>query len=98
MWPPAGHLPSLSLFPGVDRYNSTDTTRLSHGPTGPAKAGSPGRRGQSIRVPAHLNPTLVSGLLGGKPYAQSATTISHHPCTRRQSREGSLSPFHRWGN
>lgn len=99
MWPPAAHLPSLSLFLGVDRYIST-LTRLSHGPTAPAKAGSPGRttvdRGPS---PLYvLNPLVINGFLGGgEPYAQ----FCHHhllPSLHQKTKQESLSPFHRWGN
>lgn len=98
MWPPAGHLPSLSLFLGVDHYIST-LTRLSHGPTVPAKAGSPGRTivDQGPSPLYVLNPLVVNGFLGDKPYAQ----FCHHhfiPSLPQKTKQESLSPFHRWGN
>lgn len=98
MWPPAGHLPSLSLFLGVDHYIST-LTRLSHGPTVPAKAGSPGRTivDQGPSPLYVLNPLVVNGFLGDKPYAQFCY---HHfiPSLPQKTKQESLSPFHRWGN
>lgn len=99
MWPPAGHLPSLSLFLGVDHYIST-LTRLSHGPTVPAKAGSPGRTivDQGPSPLYVLNPLVgFNGFLGDKPYTQFCY---HHfiPSLPQKTKQESLSPFHRWGN